>query len=94
MPPAMPPASLPPLRRIAPALLAMALLPAAAPPDAAPPPARTTARGAVERQLAAPPTRPGTMRGEEATRIRENYLDRIGQKLVPQRDAIGGRAGS
>jgi hypothetical protein len=64
---------------------------------AAPPaliPAAPTAREIVERQLAAPPVHHEPISGEEASRIRELYMSRIGKKLEPQQDLPGSRAGS
>ena len=75
--------------------MGLAALPAAA--LSAPPPEPKpsfTARQIIERQLAAKPARPADMSGAEATRIRELYLGRMGQKLEPQRGVSGGRTGS
>jgi hypothetical protein len=57
-------------------------------------PAAPTAREIVERQLAAPPIHREPISGEEASRIRDVYMSRIGKKLEPQQDLPGSRAGS
>lgn len=79
-------------------LCAIALLPATASAGRrAPPPAvepAPTARMVIEKQLAATPEHAPGISGIEATRIRELYLQRMGQKLQPEHEVTGSRSGS
>lgn len=79
-------------------LCAIAMLPSAAsagrrvaPPAADPAP---TARMVIEKQLSATPEHATGISGIEAARIREIYLQRIGQKLQPEHEVAGNRSGS